>query len=55
LGAAHADNYDDTLAVFKKAGESADFFRHSYAYAYPSGRMAGKTGSVERCGEDAAS
>src|ERR1700681_3151964 len=33
LGVAHADNYDDTIAVFKKAGESADFFRRSYAYA----------------------
>jgi len=33
LGVAHADNYDDTITVFKKAGESADFFRRSYAYA----------------------
>lgn len=33
LGVAYADNYDDTLAFFKKAGESADFFRYSYAYA----------------------
>ena len=32
-GMAHADNYADTIAVFKKAGESAGFFRHSYAYA----------------------
>jgi len=33
LGVAYADNYDDAIAVFKKAGESAGFFRHSYAYA----------------------
>jgi len=33
LGVAHADSYSDTLAVFKKAGESAKFFRHSYGYA----------------------
>jgi lipid-binding SYLF domain-containing protein len=33
LSVAHADNYDDTLTVFKRAGESADFFRRSYAYA----------------------
>jgi len=32
-GVAHADEYDDTVAVFKKAGESADFFQRSYAYA----------------------
>ena len=29
---ASADEYDDTIAVFKKAGESADFFKHAYAY-----------------------
>src|SRR3984893_15818408 len=33
LGVAYADSYDDTVAVFKKAGESAGFFRNSYAYA----------------------
>jgi lipid-binding SYLF domain-containing protein len=33
VGVANADNYDDTIAVFKKAGESAGFFRNSYAYA----------------------
>jgi lipid-binding SYLF domain-containing protein len=32
-GFAFADNYDDTIAVFKKAGESAGFFGNSYAYA----------------------
>lgn len=32
-GLAYADNYDDTIAVFKKAGESAGFFGNSYAYA----------------------
>src|SRR5678815_5320607 len=30
--AASADEYDDTIAVFKKAGESAAFFDNSYAY-----------------------
>jgi lipid-binding SYLF domain-containing protein len=33
LGAARADNYSDTVAVFKDAGKSAAFFDHSYAYA----------------------
>jgi len=33
LGVAHADNYDDTIAIFTKAGESAGFFGNSYAYA----------------------
>jgi lipid-binding SYLF domain-containing protein len=33
LGVAHADSYADTIAVFSKAGESAGFFRRSYAYA----------------------
>jgi len=34
LGAmpASADEYDDTIAVFKKAGESSTFFGNSYAY-----------------------
>jgi lipid-binding SYLF domain-containing protein len=32
-GAAYADNYSDTITVFRKAGESADFFHHSYGYA----------------------
>jgi len=32
-GVAYADSYDDTIAVFKRAGESAGFFRNSYAYA----------------------
>jgi lipid-binding SYLF domain-containing protein len=36
-GVASADEYDDTIAVFKKAGESATFFGKSYAYAvFPS-------------------
>ena len=30
---AGADEYDDTISLFKKAGESAAFFEHSYAYA----------------------
>ena len=30
--AASADEYDDTIAIFKKAGESAAFFDNSYAY-----------------------
>jgi len=32
-GFAHADNYSDTIALFKNAGESATFFQNSYAYA----------------------
>jgi lipid-binding SYLF domain-containing protein len=28
-----ADEYDDTIAIFKKAGESAAFFDKAYAYA----------------------
>jgi lipid-binding SYLF domain-containing protein len=36
-GVASADDYDDTIAVFKKSGESAAFFNHSYGYAvFPS-------------------
>ncbi|HEX4387394.1 MAG TPA: lipid-binding SYLF domain-containing protein [Steroidobacteraceae bacterium] len=36
-GIASADQYSDTLDLFKKAGESASFFGSSYAYAvYPS-------------------
>jgi lipid-binding SYLF domain-containing protein len=31
--AAHADNYDETVAMFKHAGDSADYFSKSYAYA----------------------
>jgi lipid-binding SYLF domain-containing protein len=31
--AAHADKYSDTVALFKNAGDSAGFFRTSYAYA----------------------
>jgi lipid-binding SYLF domain-containing protein len=30
---AHADKYDDTIALFKHAGESAVFFSNCYAYA----------------------
>jgi len=33
MGSAHADNYSDTITVFKNAGKSASFFEHSYAYA----------------------
>jgi lipid-binding SYLF domain-containing protein len=33
IGTAHADNYSDTVAVFKSAGKSASFFQNSYAYA----------------------
>ena len=32
-GVAHADQYDDTIALFKHAGESAVFFSHCYGYA----------------------
>jgi lipid-binding SYLF domain-containing protein len=28
-----ADNYSDTIDLFKKAGQSAEFFKHSYGYA----------------------
>lgn len=28
-----ADNYTDTIALFKNAGESSAFFEHSYGYA----------------------
>jgi lipid-binding SYLF domain-containing protein len=28
-----ADDYDDTIAVFKNAGQSAKFFKNSYGYA----------------------
>ena len=31
--AAHADSYSDTVQLFKNAGDSAAFFRKSYAYA----------------------
>jgi lipid-binding SYLF domain-containing protein len=31
--AARADEYTDTIDVFRKAGESGDFFRHAYGYA----------------------
>ncbi len=33
MGAAHAANYADTIAVFKNAGASGTFFDKSYAYA----------------------
>jgi lipid-binding SYLF domain-containing protein len=32
-GAARADQYDETIKVFKNAGESATYFDKSYAYA----------------------
>jgi len=32
-GIASADEYDDTIAVFKGAGESGEFFKKSYGYA----------------------
>jgi lipid-binding SYLF domain-containing protein len=31
--AAWADPYTDTIALFKSAGESAEFFKNSYGYA----------------------
>jgi lipid-binding SYLF domain-containing protein len=33
MASAHADNYSDTISVFKNSGKSASFFGHSYAYA----------------------
>jgi lipid-binding SYLF domain-containing protein len=32
-GAAQADNYSDTIALFKNAGDSAVYFSRSYGYA----------------------
>ena len=32
-GAARADSYSDTVALFKNAGDSAGYFSRSYAYA----------------------
>jgi lipid-binding SYLF domain-containing protein len=32
-GAANAGKYSDTISLFKNAGESAEFFKDSYAYA----------------------
>jgi lipid-binding SYLF domain-containing protein len=33
FGVAHANEYDQTIELFKHAGESAVFFAHCYAYA----------------------
>src|SRR5271154_3938259 len=33
VGVAHAGKYEDTIALFKNAGESAAFFKKCYAYA----------------------
>jgi lipid-binding SYLF domain-containing protein len=33
MGSAHADSYTDTIAVFKNAGESREFFNTCYGYA----------------------
>jgi hypothetical protein len=33
IGVAHADDYDDTIALFKNAGQSAKYFSKSYGYA----------------------
>jgi lipid-binding SYLF domain-containing protein len=33
IGVAYAGKYTDTMSLFKNAGESADFFDHSYGYA----------------------
>jgi len=30
---AHADEYDDTIAIFRKAEESGKFFKNAYGYA----------------------
>jgi lipid-binding SYLF domain-containing protein len=32
-GAVRADEYSDTIELFRKAGESAEFFKHCYGYA----------------------
>jgi lipid-binding SYLF domain-containing protein len=33
VGVANAGKYEDTISLFKNAGESAAFFKHSYGYA----------------------
>jgi lipid-binding SYLF domain-containing protein len=33
FGVANADSFSDTVAMFKNAGQSADFFRKSHGYA----------------------
>ncbi len=33
FSAVHADEYEDTINIFKKAGESSNFFDKSYGYA----------------------
>ena len=33
IGVANAGKYEDTVSLFKNAGESAAFFKNSYAYA----------------------
>lgn len=33
VAAARADEYDDTIAIFRKAGESGQFFPHAHGYA----------------------
>lgn len=33
FGSAIADKYDDTIKVFKDAGQSGEFFKHAYGYA----------------------
>jgi lipid-binding SYLF domain-containing protein len=33
IGVVHADSYEDTVGVFRRAGESGAFFDKSYAYA----------------------
>lgn len=33
IGVAHAGKYEDTIGLFKHAGESAVFFKNCYAYA----------------------
>ena len=33
VSAVHADEYDDTINIFKNAGESSNFFDKSYGYA----------------------
>ena len=44
VGVARGDEYDDTIALFKNAGESGTFFKKSYGYAvFPT---VGKAGFV---------
>lgn len=52
FGNASADDFQDTINVFRNAGESGNFFEHSYGYAvYPSiGRVGVGVGGARGSG-----